>query len=118
MEVANEDNSQAWVKALAFNKVGDHIYDRNAESPGAIFNVKLLEKMHSNELESNGTYITFYETSFSTRLTNSIDGLIVKSADRTMLAVCFDEALDVLGAPQIPEKLRLSVSKHLWANSD
>ena len=95
-KVANEGSSQAWIKALAYNKVVDHILDCNAESPGVIFNLKQLKNMYIDQLESNGIYITTHVTIFSTGLTNSVDDLIAKSVERSMLTVCIDETVSSL----------------------
>ena len=63
--VVDEDSSPAWIKAFAFNKAVDHIYDHNAESPGIIFSVKHLEKIHVDKLESYDIYIIFHVKRFS-----------------------------------------------------
>ena len=74
VKISTIDNSQAWIKALAFSKIGNHIYDRSAEFPGVSFNVKHLEKMSSDELESNGRMlisITDGEPNTKDTLTNN-----------------------------------------------
>ena len=119
LKVANENNSQAWIKALAFNKLANHIYDRNVESPGVIFNGKLLEKIHIGKVDSNDIYITSHvEKVFNP--TYKFDWwfnckkcwqIIVNSLLQRR-SRCI-----VLGAPHIFKKLCFSVSTNCWANS-
>ena len=112
-KVANEDNSQTWIKALAFNKVVDHIYDCTAEFSGVIVSVKHLKKMYIDELNSKGICITSHVTSFSIRLTNLIYGLFAKrSGQINELGIFLSYTLILEITKFIYEKLILSHELH------
>ena len=105
--------TQTWIKALAFNKVVDHIYDCTAEFSGVIVSVKHLKKMYIDELNSKGICITSHVTSFSIRLTNLIYGLFAKrSGQINELGIFLSYTLILEITKFIYEKLILSHELH------
>ena len=71
------DNTD-WVKALALNKVIEHIYDTNQNFPGIIFKVKDLELIYLQQLEAQGTSCSSHFTRFTEKLMASVDDLIAE----------------------------------------
>ena len=107
---SNEEDAE-YIKAMCFNRIMMHIYEKGQEQDNVSFEVSELENLYSDLLSSNGIHYATYVSRFAEKLTTRIPGLEVRTI-KNKLSVFFKRRVDecVLNHVLEPDSFMRSVT--------